>query len=494
MFTFLKIRMMKKVLALLILFLAIYSSGQNGLIKTLENHVHYLASEKLEGRGLGTEGKEMAKSYIAEQFKQAGIQQFNGSFLQEFDVRIDLAWIKASNVIGYVEGTDSELKNEYILIGGHYDHLGYELEGENKTIFSGADDNASGTAGVIELARYFSQPKNKTKRSLIFVCFDAEESGLFGSSHIAKNPPVPIDKIKLMLSLDMIGMLDAYGGVDLKGISLIAGAKEIFEREGNQLGVRIKNTSGTIEQQTDTAPFAEQGVPSVHVFTGLKSPYHKPEDKPNLLDFQGMVKVLSLLQNGISTLGNQPEIKLAKHVDAIKIKSGGKKSFLSTSVVMHNGLGHHRLLDENFVAKRRYNIAMGLHFQIRIAQNFRLVSEVLGDYNRSASLNGNVDRLSTTFPLMIQFATSDASSDDFRAFLNLGTFYRRHFYARQGGATLAFSNGFESQEFGFSGSVGIQARDFQFFYTFRRSLSPNRLDDKRFQDVNNLIGVSYKLF
>lgn len=485
---------MRFLLAFLLLLSSSFIWSQIELAEKLENHVRYLASDELEGRGLGTNGKELAKNYIAEQFKRAGLLTFGGSYSHEFNARISLAWAKGTNVIAYVEGSDNELKNEYIIIGGHYDHLGYELDNDSKTIFPGADDNASGTAGVIEIARYFAKPENRTKRSLIFVCFDAEESGLIGSTYIAQNPPVPIDQIKLMFSLDMIGMLGAYGGIDLKGLGLIADGKEIFQKEASELGVRIKNSSGSIEQQTDTAPFAEQGIPAIHAFTGLKSPYHKPEDKADLIDYEGMVKVVSLLQNGLSTLGNEPEIRLANNVDIAKIKGGGKKPFLSTSMVLHNGLGHHRLLDENFVAKRRYNIALGLHLQMRLSKNIRLVSEALGDYNRSASFNGDVNRLSATFPVMIQLATSDETSADFRAFLNIGGFYRHHFSARQAGSDLIFENGFESQEFGFSASIGAQARKFQFFYTFRRGLSSNSLDGWRFQDVNNLIGISYQLF
>jgi hypothetical protein len=477
-----------------VLTLSFFAWSQSELAKNLEKHLTYLASEELEGRGLGTTGTDLARAYLVEAFESAGLEKFGNSFEHEFDARISLAWVKGTNVMGYIEGTDSELKNEYILIGGHYDHLGYSLSEDGKTIFPGADDNASGTAGVIELAKHFSKPENRTKRSLIFVCFDAEESGLIGSTHIAKKPPVPINQIKLMFSLDMIGMLDAYGGLDLKGLGLLADGKSIFKEEADKLGVRIKNTSGSIEQQTDTAPYGEKGIPAVHAFTGLKSPYHKPGDKSDLLDYDGMAKVVVLLQNGISELANSPEIKLAKRVDAEKIMAGGKKPFLYASVVLHNGVGHHRLMDENYVAKRRYNSALGLHLQFRLNKNIRIVSEILGDYNGSASFGGNVRRVSATMPLMIQLATSDAQSEDFRGFLNIGGFYRHNLLASQGGEEVAFQNGFEQNEYGFSASIGFQARQLQFFYTYRRAISENSLSESRFQDINNLIGISYRLW
>ena len=481
-------------LAFLLLTIGSWTFGQEELTKNLEKHVTYLASEELEGRGLGTAGTKLAKTYIIEAFESAGLKKFGASYEHEFDARISLAWVKGTNIIGYIEGSDEQLKNEYVLIGGHYDHLGYTMNGETKTIYPGADDNASGTAGVIELAKFFAKSENRPKRSLIFVCFDAEESGLIGSTYIAKNPPVPIEQIKVMFSLDMIGMLDTYGGLDLKGLSLLLEGKSIFRQEAEKLGIRLKNTSGSIEQQTDTAPYGSQGIPAIHAFTGLKSPYHKPEDKSNLLEYAAMAKVVTLLQSGIAVLANLPEIELAKRVDAEKIKAGGKKPFFYASVVLHNGLGHHRLLDENYVAKRRYNTALGVHLQFRINSNIRLVGEVLGDYNGSASFGGNVRRVSTTLPLMLQLATSDATSEDFRAFLNIGGFYRHHFTALQGGERLDFDNGFNEGEYGFSASIGVQVRKLQFFYTYRRALSQNSLSGFRFQDVNNMIGISYRLW
>jgi hypothetical protein len=475
-------------------FLGFFGFGQSGLVERLEKHVAYLASEELEGRGLGTEGTKLAKTYIIQEFESAGLKKFGGSYKHEFDMRISLAWLKGTNIMGYLEGSDEKLKDEYILIGGHYDHLGYSLNGESKTIFPGADDNASGTAGVIELAKHFSKAENRTKRSIIFVCFDAEESGLIGSTYIAENPPVPIEQIKLMFSLDMIGMLEGYGGLDLKGLGLFSDGKKLFKPEAEKLGIKLKNTSGSIEQQTDTAPYGKEGIPAIHAFTGLKSPYHKPEDQSHLLDYEGMAMVVTLLQNGVKRLDELEEISLAKGVDKEKIMNGGKRPFLYGSVILHNGLGNYRFIDDYFVSKRRYNAALGLQLQFRINANFRVLSELLVDYNGSASLGGNVRRVSTTIPLMLQIATSDATSEDFRGFLNVGGFYRNNLLASQGGDELLFENGFQNEEFGFSGSIGFQARQFQFFYTYRRTFSDNSISGSRFQDVNNLIGFSYRLW
>jgi len=120
----------------------------------LNGHVTYLASEELEGRGLGTKGKDLAEKYITDKFQEAGLKPLsNDSFSQSFNIKSDLAWVKASNIVGIIPGVDPNLKNEYIVIGAHYDHLGYVLNGENKIIYPGADDNASGVAMLVELAK-----------------------------------------------------------------------------------------------------------------------------------------------------------------------------------------------------------------------------------------------------------------------------------------------------------------------------------------------------
>lgn len=482
------------VVALSICFFTLFSFGQVELRKSLEQHVTFLAAEEQEGRGLGTAGTLRAQEYIIKAFESAGLSKFGDAYTHVFDARISLAWVKGTNIMGYVEGNDPQLKNEYILVGAHYDHLGFVRKNEEKVIYPGADDNASGTAGVIELARYFAKPENRPKRSIIFVCFDAEESGLIGSTEIARNPPVPIAQIKAMFSLDMIGMLEAYGGLDLKGISMLAEGKTIFQNAANEVGVRIKNTAASIEQQTDTAPYGAEGIPSIHVFTGLKSPYHKPEDKSHLLDYEGMEKVVRILQKSLTDLANLPEIALAKGINAQKIMEGGKKQFFYASAMLLNGAGHFRFVDENVVAKRRYNAALGLQFQFRLNQNFRIVNEVMADYNGSATFEGNVRRVSATIPLMLQLATSDVMSEDYRAFLNIGGYYRHNFLALQDGNELPLENGFEEGEYGISITFGVQISKFQAFYTYRRALSENNIAQNRFQDVNNMIGISYRLW
>ncbi|MGY6560998.1 MAG: M20/M25/M40 family metallo-hydrolase [Luteibaculaceae bacterium] len=485
---------MKKLLSIVAFVLVAFVgfSQDNTLANQLNAHVSFLAADSLEGRGLGTKGIEYARDYIENAFQEAGIQPFNGNFRQEFTFRQNIVQVNAANIMGFLEGNDPVLKNEYIVIGAHYDHIGFRTDKKTgeRIIFNGADDNASGTATVIELAKYFVANGNH-KRSIIFVAFDAEESGLIGAKHMVSEPPVPIEQIKLMFSLDMVGMLSKYNGIDLKGIALLEGGLEVLKPIAKAMEINLKNTSAEVEQFTDTAPFGEAGIPAVHAFTGLVSPYHKPEDTAEKLDYEGMATITNFLAEGITALANQPELKLTPRA-AQAIKEGGVKKTFYFAAVAHNGSGHQSFSDEFFVSKRRYNIALGLQTQARLSKNFRIVNELLIDYNGSQTSLGNFRRISTTIPLMLQISTSDAEFA--RLFVNLGMHYRHHFYGTLDGESDNFFDTFRDNELGISGSIGFEANNkIQVFYTFRRGLDPVNKTGSNVHDINHLIGVGFRL-
>ena len=173
--------------------------------KDLRLRMNILASDSLAGRRTGELGCEMAARYIASEFKRIGLIPLDSakSYFQnyEFSERTFDSTKKektnGANVIGYIRGNDKKLKDEVVIIGAHYDHLG--MGGRNaldtvKAIHYGADDNASGTVGLLELAEYYAKHKKSLKRSLIFIAFSGEEEGLFGSIHYAKNSLLPIRK------------------------------------------------------------------------------------------------------------------------------------------------------------------------------------------------------------------------------------------------------------------------------------------------------------
>lgn len=256
--------------------------------EALSGHVHYLASDELRGRKAGSEEARTAREYIIGQFYEAGLVPFfDDGFRQHFQVDGK----GYCNAVGMIEGSDPELKNEYVVLGAHFDHLG-ERGGR---IYPGADDNASGTAALIEVAKILSGKKDMLKRSVIFAGFDAEEIGLFGSNFLAKTlaDSVGVGSIKLMMSLDMVGYYRQSGKLILQGSSTIKDGKLILEEEADRIDINVKTKpfENSVFTATDTEGFARKGIATLAVTTGLKSPYHKPEDVADSLDYAGLDKV-----------------------------------------------------------------------------------------------------------------------------------------------------------------------------------------------------------
>ena len=206
----------------LLALLSIQASGQyHTSPESLEKHVHFLASDLLLGRGFGTPQGNIAAEYIAQQFKDAGVQAYQGTYFHHFNSRNGILNIPGINVVGIIPGNHPELKEEYIVLGAHYDHLGWKAHKGDTIVWNGADDNASGTATLIELGRNLATSQESLGRSVILVAFDGEESGLLGSHQILDDAVLPPHKVKLMFSLDMVGMYEAHGGLDMKGINLL---------------------------------------------------------------------------------------------------------------------------------------------------------------------------------------------------------------------------------------------------------------------------------
>ena len=198
---------------------------------------------------------------------------------------------KTANVIAMVEGNDPVLKNEFIVIGGHYDHLGYGGHGSGSrmpdtvAVHYGADDNASGTAMVIELAGRFGKSKPSLKRSLLFVCFSAEEMGLLGSKYFVEHPPVDIGKIKAMINFDMVGRFDTSKnyisvsgtGTSQEGDSILNG----LEKDLPFKVIHVPDGYGP----SDHAAFYAANIPVFYFSTGAHIDYHTPFDQASRLDY-----------------------------------------------------------------------------------------------------------------------------------------------------------------------------------------------------------------
>ncbi|MEI7483811.1 MAG: M20/M25/M40 family metallo-hydrolase [Ignavibacteriota bacterium] len=226
----------------------------------------------------------------------------------EFDVDLEKDIAKTGNVIGYLEGNDPVLKNEVIVVGGHFDHLGYGgpnsmYRGKDKLIHYGADDNASGTAGVMEVAQKLASEKGKLKRSFLFLCFTGEEEGLIGSSYFVKSEEFKKYNIVAMINMDMVGRLK-----DDKLILNGTGTSPYWVPEFEALN-KTYNFKASYSPDgfgpSDHSSFYGKDLPVLMFFTDLHSDYHKPADTYDKINTEGEVKVLKLVYEMTMDLGTR---------------------------------------------------------------------------------------------------------------------------------------------------------------------------------------------
>lgn len=269
----------------------------------LSAHVYTLADDSMKGREAGSEDAARAREYIVNQFSQMGLAPFRGD---SYEIGFSRYGVGYSDVVGVIKG--NELADEYIVVGAHYDHIGVNAKGET---YNGADDNASGTAAIIEIARELISMQKDLKRSVIIAAFDAEEKGLYGSEALCTilTEDGIIDKVKLMMSLDMVGWYGKSGNLQLQGVGTIQSGKELVAQlaKADAITIKTKKFEDSIFTATDTDAFAKAGVPTLAVTTGLKSPYHKVGDDPDLIDYDGLDKVVSFTTDLTATVSESPD-------------------------------------------------------------------------------------------------------------------------------------------------------------------------------------------
>ena len=280
----------------------------------LEKHVYYLASDSLKGRQAGSDDSRKAAEYIENEYRQMGLQSFGNSYRHYFIRKVAAREGSAipinpdsvdyyeqhnrpvyCNLVGIIEGSDPALKNEFIVVGGHYDQLGVK----NGQVYNGADDNASGTAAVTEVARQLLARRGELKRSVLICAFDAEEIGLHGSYALSTELKRLglIGRVKMMMSVDMVGWLKQGKRLSFTGTGTLKDCADLIQEVASQTGVPVstRRFESSPFTATDTEPFARKGVPTLAVTTGLKSPYHKPGDDPELIDYPGLSQVTDYL-------------------------------------------------------------------------------------------------------------------------------------------------------------------------------------------------------
>jgi hypothetical protein len=319
---------------------ALSGLSQNFKEADLKKHISFLASDNLKGRGTASPEELRAAEYIAGQFKTAGLLALNGSYLRPFSFKKNLnphdtstTGIKersSNNVVGFLDN-----KAPYtIVIGGHYDHLGLghdhnslDANPEGK-IHNGADDNASGTTGVIELANYFSSNKKTEPFNFLFICFSGEELGLIGSKKWCDNPDIELPKINYMVNMDMIGRLnDSTKKLVVYGVGTSPVFVPIIDSISTPLSIK-KDSAGV--GPSDQTSFYLKDIPVLHFFTGQHSDYHKPSDDADKINYAGEVSVLNYIVSVIEKTYHYPKLTFSK----TRSPEQGKTAFKVTMGVM----------------------------------------------------------------------------------------------------------------------------------------------------------------
>lgn len=318
---------MKKPLSLLLLTLIIFQCNQSRVyqpINQINEDIAILASDSLMGREVGTEGERMAAAYIANQFKNAGLTpKGTDGFKQSFFVKDGDSphaqpssessenGITGYNVIGMIDNPGEEM----VIIGAHYDHLGMgdfsSLHRGEKQVHNGADDNASGVAAMMHLARVLND--QNLNRDIVFIGMSGEEKGLWGSNYFTKNSTVDLTKVNFMINMDMVGRLDQSKGLAVNGTGTSPIWNWLLDEVNADSLKLIKSESGV--GPSDHTSFYLQDIPVLHFFTGQHEDYHKPGDDTEKINPEGILQVASFIERIVTLMDDDPKIAFTKTKD-----------------------------------------------------------------------------------------------------------------------------------------------------------------------------------
>lgn len=314
---------MKKI-SLLVFFISLLGCEKTDQPENkIKEDVSFLAGDKLEGRETGTKGEQEAATYIAKRFKEIGVEPKGiKGFLQVFtfkpktDPHQEVKYsttstdstITGTNVLGYIDNK----ANKTIVIGAHYDHLGFGAEGslykgEEKAIHNGADDNASGVSVMLNLASKLKQ--TNTSNNYLFIAFSGEEMGLLGSNYFVKNATIHLDSINYMFNMDMVGRLKADSTLAVYGVGTSPVFKQVISDNNDKFKI-IEKESGV--GPSDHTSFYLNDIPVLHFFTGQHEDYHRPSDDSELLNYEGMEAISTYIFDIISDLDDDGELAFQK--------------------------------------------------------------------------------------------------------------------------------------------------------------------------------------
>lgn len=295
------------------------------LLSNLKKDVSFLAADQLEGRAIGTDGEEQAAQYLADRFKQLGVEPKGTSgFFQEFTVSkpsnpheeavigTDGVGITGRNVVGFIDNKAEKT----IVIGAHFDHLGFggvgSLHRGDSAIHNGADDNASGTAALLALAEILKHQKHQS--NFLFIAFSGEENGLWGSNYFVKNPTIDLETVNFMINMDMVGRLNEEKTLAINGVGTspsFVSALDMVNADSLKL---VTSESGV--GPSDHTSFYLQDLPVLHFFTGQHEDYHKPSDDSEKINYEGLLKVVRYIERLVGKLDEESKLAFTKTKDS----------------------------------------------------------------------------------------------------------------------------------------------------------------------------------
>jgi hypothetical protein len=289
---------------------ALYAAAMESITTDeLYHYVEVLADDVYEGRASGSRGGHAAAQWLVQQLRSfqvtpAGI---DGDYLQKFgdDYR---------NILARQNGDDPQLQDEIIIVGAHYDHVGYGNSnnsfGPTGKIHNGADDNASGISVMLETIEAFARSGLKTRRTILFAFWDGEERGMVGSRYWLSHPTLPLERVKLNITLDMVGRLRDEQ-LYLMGSRSGYGLRRLFsDPVDDSLSLDF---SWDIKANSDHWPFIEQRIPIALLHTGLHSDYHRPTDDVEKINRQGMREVCRYLFAVLVRVANSDRLPRYRH-------------------------------------------------------------------------------------------------------------------------------------------------------------------------------------
>jgi hypothetical protein len=283
---------------------ALRSAAATITANRLQRHVDVLADDAFEGREGGSRGGRAAAVYLMKCFEQCRLSggAGDGGYFQPFGAEY-------RNVLAWIEGSDPRLAREVVILSAHYDHVGYgnavNSNGPTGYIHNGADDNASGTATLLEVVQALTQLPTRPRRSILVALWDGEEKNLLGSRHWVEHPTIPLRDVALMFNLDMVGRLREQR-LEAIGSRTAAGLREALSRANEEVGLEL-DFSWELKQNSDHYTFYSRQVPVVMLHTGLHEDYHRPSDDAHKVNAEGMQRITRLAFHALWEVANRPQ-------------------------------------------------------------------------------------------------------------------------------------------------------------------------------------------